>query len=171
MYQVIKRDGGVVNFDLSKISSAIRKAFDALEKQYNDNIIDLLALKVTADYEPKIKDGKISVEAIQDSVEDVLVQAGYADVAKCYILYRKQREKIRNMKSTLLDYKDTVDKLHACARLARKGEFHRHLLGRRTHPLKLRRHHRQLLAERDIRRGDSRTRTKMRTSTSTTSRC
>ena len=74
MYQVIKRDGGVVNFDLSKISSAIRKAFDALEKQYNDNIIDLLALKVTADYEPKIKDGKISVEAIQDSVEDVLVQ-------------------------------------------------------------------------------------------------
>ena len=114
MYQVIKRDGGVVNFDLSKISSAIRKAFDALEKQYNDNIIDLLALKVTADYEPKIKDGKISVEAIQDSVEDVLVQAGYADVAKCYILYRKQREKIRNMKSTLLDYKDTVDKyMHA----------------------------------------------------------
>ena len=58
MYQVIKRDGGVVNFDLSKISSAIRKAFDALEKQYNDNIIDLLALKVTADYEPKIKDGR-----------------------------------------------------------------------------------------------------------------
>ena len=114
MYQVIKRDGGVVNFDLSKISSAIKKAFDALEKQYNDNIIDLLALKVTADYEPKIKDGKISVEAIQDSVEDVLVQAGYADVAKCYILYRKQREKIRNMKSTLLDYKDTVDKyMHA----------------------------------------------------------
>lgn len=114
MYKVIKRDGKEVEFDLSKISVAIKKAFDALQKQYNDNIIDLLALKVTADYEPKIEDGKIGVETIQDSVEDVLVQAGYADVAKCYILYRKQREKIRNMKNTMLDYKDTVDQyMHA----------------------------------------------------------
>ncbi len=69
----------------------------------------MLALKVTADFEPKIKDGKIAVEDIQDSVESVLSQAGYADVAKAYILYRKQREKIRNMKSTILDYKDLVD--------------------------------------------------------------
>ena len=82
MYQVIKRDGKMVDFDLSKISAAIQKAFDALQKQYNQNIIDMLALKVTADYEPKIKDEKITVESIQDSVEDVLVQAGYADVAK-----------------------------------------------------------------------------------------
>ena len=81
MYQVIKRDGKMVDFDLSKISAAIQKAFDALQKQYNQNIIDMLALKVTADYEPKIKDEKITVESIQDSVEDVLVQAGYADVA------------------------------------------------------------------------------------------
>ena len=110
MYQVIKRDGKMVDFDLSKISAAIQKAFDALQKQYNQNIIDMLALKVTADYEPKIKDEKITVESIQDSVEDVLVQAGYADVAKCYILYRKQREKIRNMKNTMIDYKETVDK-------------------------------------------------------------
>ena len=80
MYKVIKRDGKEVDFDLSKISVAIKKAFDALQKQYNDNIIDLLALKVTADYEPKIENGKIGVEMIQDSVEDVLVQAGYADV-------------------------------------------------------------------------------------------
>ena len=49
------------------------------------------------------------MESIQDSVENVLVQAGYADVAKAYILYRKQREKIRNMKSTILDYKEIVD--------------------------------------------------------------
>ena len=102
MYQVIKRDGKMVDFDLSKISAAIQKAFDALQKQYNQNIIDMLALKVTADYEPKIKDEKITVESIQDSVEDVLVQAGYADVAKCYILYRKQREKIRNLKNLSL---------------------------------------------------------------------
>ncbi len=109
MYQVVKRDGAVVDFNISKISAAIGKAFDALEKQSNKNILDLLALRVTADYAPKIKDGRIGVEAIQDSVEAVLIQAGYADVAKSYILYRKQREKIRNMKSTILDYKQLVD--------------------------------------------------------------
>jgi len=109
MYQVLKRDGKVSEFDISKITVAITKAFEAQNKQYNPNIIDLLALKVTADYEAKVKDGIVSVEDIQDSVESVLVQAGYADVAKAYILYRKQREKIRNMKSTILDYKEIVD--------------------------------------------------------------
>ena len=109
MYQVIKRDGKLAEFNLTKIGEAITKAFGALEKQYHPSVIDMLALKVTADFEPKIKDGLIQVENIQDSVEDVLVQAGYADVAKAYILYRKQREKIRNMKSTILDYKDLVD--------------------------------------------------------------
>jgi ribonucleoside-triphosphate reductase len=109
MYQVLKRDGKVSEFNLSKISNAITRAFDAVDRQYNASIIDLLALKVTAEYEPKIKDGLIAVEDIQDSVETVLVQAGYADVAKAYILYRKQREKLRNMKSTILDYKELVD--------------------------------------------------------------
>ncbi|MBO5797210.1 MAG: ribonucleoside triphosphate reductase, partial [Clostridia bacterium] len=109
MYQVTKRDGQVVDFNISKISAAIGKAFEAQGKQYTQDIIDLLALKVTADYEPKIVDGVVTVEAIQDSVESVLIAAGYADVAKCYILYRKQREKIRNMKSTILDYKQVVD--------------------------------------------------------------
>ena len=109
MYQVIKRDGQVAEFDIRKISVAITKAFDAVQKQYHPGVIDLLALQVTANFEPKIKDGKIAVEDIQDSVEEVLGQAGYADVAKCYILYRKQREKIRNMKSPLLDYKKLVD--------------------------------------------------------------
>ena len=109
MYQVIKRDGQVVDFNLSKISAAIGKAFEAQRKQYNQDILDLLALKVTSHYEPKIRDGKIAVEDIQDSVEAVLSEAGYADVAKCYILYRKQRERIRNMKSTILDYKQVVD--------------------------------------------------------------
>ena len=109
MYQVLKRDGKVVDFNLSKISAAITKAFEAQNKQYNPDIIDLLALKVTSDYEAKIKDGKVGVEDIQDSVESVLISAGYADVAKCYILYRRQREKIRNMNSTMLDYKELVD--------------------------------------------------------------
>ena len=109
MYQVQKRDGKVVDFTLSKIADAIKSAFEAQEKQYNQEVIDFLALKVTADFEPKIKDSIISVEDIQDSVEAVLVQAGYADIAKAYILYRRQREKIRNLKSTALDYKEVVN--------------------------------------------------------------
>ena len=56
MYRVNKRDGKVTDFDISKISKAIQKAFDACERQYNDNIIDFLALKVTSEFEPKIVD-------------------------------------------------------------------------------------------------------------------
>ena len=109
MYKVQKRDGKAVDFDISKISNAIRSAFEAQEKPFHPDIIDFLALKVTADYTSKIKDGLISVEDIQDSVEKVLVQAGYDDVAKAYILYRRQHEKLRNVKETMLDYKDIVD--------------------------------------------------------------
>jgi len=109
MYKVVKRDGQVCDFNISKICTAITKAFEAQGKQYTPDIIDLLALKVTSDYESKIRDGLVGVEDIQDSVESILVQAGYADVAKAYILYRKQREKIRNMKSTILDYKELVN--------------------------------------------------------------
>ncbi len=109
MFRVLKRDNKVVDFDIQKISGAIKQAFEACERQTTDNIVDFLALKVTSDFEPKIKDEIVQVEDIQDSVETVLVQAGYADVAKAYILYRRQREKLRNMKSTILDYKDVVD--------------------------------------------------------------
>ncbi|MFA7099237.1 MAG: anaerobic ribonucleoside-triphosphate reductase, partial [Eubacteriales bacterium] len=109
MYQVVKRDGKIAEFNISKIAHAISLAFDAKQKQYNADIIDFLALKVTSDFEPKIKDGKIQVEDIQDSVETVLIKAGYDDIAKAYILYRKQREKIRNLSSTFLDYKELVN--------------------------------------------------------------
>ncbi|WP_308664216.1 ribonucleoside triphosphate reductase [uncultured Acidaminococcus sp.] len=109
MYSVVKRDGQIVDFDVTKISSAITKAFEALHKNYHPSIINMLALQVTADFDPKIKDDRISVESIQDSVEKVLSDSGYADVAKAYILYRKQREQIRNVNSSLLNYKDLVD--------------------------------------------------------------
>ena len=109
MYKVMKRDGVNVDFDISKISGAMVKAFDAVGKNYHPSVINLLALQVSADFEPKIKEGLISVESIQDSVERVLSDAGYADVAKAYILYRRQREKIRNVNSALLNYKDLVD--------------------------------------------------------------
>ncbi len=109
MINVIKRDGQIAQFNLSKISEAITKAFKATEKFYTEEIISLLALRVTSDFQGKIKDETIHVEDIQDSVEKVLEQTGYTDVAKAYILYRKNREKIRNMKSTILDYKEIVN--------------------------------------------------------------
>ena len=109
MYRVMKRDGSTVEFDVSKISAAMIKAFEAVNREYHISIINMLALQVTSDFSPKIKDGVISVEDIQDSVERVLSAAGYADIAKAYILYRKQREKIRNVNSALLNYKDLVD--------------------------------------------------------------
>ena len=109
MYQVIKRDGAVVEFDVAKISAAITKAFEAVNREYHPSIIDMLSLRTCADFESKIKDGKVTVEDIQDSVEKTLSDANYADVAKAYILYRKQREKARNINATMLDYKDLVN--------------------------------------------------------------
>ena len=110
MYQVVKRDGRVVDFEIQRIIKAMKKAFDSTEILYNDDIVNLLALKVTADFQDKIHDSKISVEDIQDTVESVLSKSGYSEVAKSYILYRKSRENLRNTKDTYLDYKETVDK-------------------------------------------------------------
>ena len=109
MFMVKKRDGSIVSYDMGKIETAVKKAFNAQQVEYTDDIIERLALRVSADFSHKIKDGVVTVEDIQDSVEVVLIQAGYVEVSKCYILYRKQREKLRNIKSTLLDYKGTVD--------------------------------------------------------------
>ena len=109
MFRVVKRDGEVNDFTINKISDAIIKAFNATEVQFNNDIVDLLSLRVVADFQPKVKDGAIHVEDIQDSVEKTLEQAGFAEAAKAFILYRKQREKMRNMKSTILDYKDVSE--------------------------------------------------------------
>ncbi len=107
--KIVKRTGMEVEFDIQKISAAITKAFEALEKPYHPSVIELLSLRVTADFASKVKGDTISVEEIQDSVEKVLSESGYADVAKAYILYRRQREKVRNVSSTFLNYKDLVD--------------------------------------------------------------
>ena len=109
MYKVRKRNGKLVNFEINKISNAMKKAFEASERKYDDDMIDFLAIKVTSDFESKIKDNIISVEDIQDSVESVLIKGDYVDVAKSYILYRQLHEKLRNIKSTALDYKNVVD--------------------------------------------------------------
>ncbi len=107
--QVIKRDGERADFTLSKINDVIRKAFTATHMNYTNDIVDLLALRVTADFQDRVKENAIHVEDIQDSVERVLGQAGYEEAAKAYILYRKQREKMRTMTSTILDYKEVVN--------------------------------------------------------------
>ncbi len=109
MYRVIKRDGRTVDFEIGKIANAMKKAFDATATNYNQSVIDFLAVMVTADFQPKIKDELISIEDIQDSVESVLSRGGYENVAKAYILYRKQHESLRNVSETVLDYKKTVD--------------------------------------------------------------
>lgn len=109
MFNVVKRDGKIVDFDLSKITGAIKKAFEATQKEYTEDIMGLLGLRVTADFQGKIKNGEITVEDIQDSVENVLIECGYNEVAKAYILYRKQREKVRNLNSSMVSYKDIID--------------------------------------------------------------
>ena len=109
MYRVVKRDGRVVDFEIGKIAAAMKKAFDATATNYNDSTIDFLAVMVTADFQSKIHDELIAIEDIQDSVESVLSRGGYENVAKAYILYRKQHEKLRNVSETVLDYKKTVD--------------------------------------------------------------
>ena len=109
MYKVRKRDGKIVLFDIERITDAITRAFEAENKNYDKNVIDFIALKVTAEFEDKIKDNIVNVEDIQDAVEATLIKAGYAEVAKAYILYRRLHDKMRNMKSTVLDYKEVVN--------------------------------------------------------------
>lgn len=108
MYKVIKRDGSKVLFDISKITKAITKAFKSVDRNYEESQINLLALQVTARFDSKIKNDAITVENIQDCVEQTLMETGFTDVAKSYILYRKNHEKMRT-NNTLLDYKKIVD--------------------------------------------------------------
>lgn len=108
MYRIIKRDGKIVDFNIDKISVAIKKAFEAVGKPYHDSVIDMMSLKVTSGFEEYIVDDLIQVEKIQDLVEITLISSGYADVAKAYILYRKQRENTRNLQNTMLGYKEMV---------------------------------------------------------------
>ena len=109
MLNVKKRDGSILEFKLSKIESAIERAFMAEHKFYNKDIIEMLALRTTAEFNKKVKDDVIEIEDIQDAVEVVLIQAGYIDVAKSYMVYRKQHENLRQIKETNIDYKNIID--------------------------------------------------------------
>ena len=109
MLSIKKRDGSIQEFQIQKIANAIEKAFVAEHKFFNKDIIDMLALRVTADFNKKVRDDLIGVEDIQDSVEVVLIQAGYIDVARSYMIYRKQHENLRQIKETNIDYKNVID--------------------------------------------------------------
>lgn len=109
MYKVVKRGGEIVDFDIKKIRIAMAKAFGATSTPIDDSVLDMLSLRVCADFSSKIKDGLVDVEDIQDSVEVVLIQAGYVSVAKSYILYRKNHESIRDIHATVINYKKTMD--------------------------------------------------------------
>ena len=109
MLKVRKRDESIVEFDLSRIEKAIERAFVAEHKEADKNIIELLALRVTAEFNKKVNNGIVDVEDIQDSVEIVLIQAGYVDVAHSYMDYRKKHADIREIKKTELNYATVVD--------------------------------------------------------------
>ncbi len=106
--KVIKRNGNTDDFQVVKVKKAIEKAFRATETSFSEDMLDILSLRVTADFQNRIQHGKIDIEEIQNSVEKVLSDVGYSKVAKAYILYRKQREKLRDMKN-ILDYSKVVD--------------------------------------------------------------
>lgn len=109
MDKIIKRDGRIVDFDITKIENAIVKAMMSLgEGDVRDarKLAKITELELTEKFENKLP----SVEDIQDIVEKVLMKNGFENVAKCYILYRKQHEKMRNVSETLMDYKNTIDK-------------------------------------------------------------
>lgn len=109
MDKIIKRDGRIVDFDITKIENAIVKAMMSLgEGDVRDarKLAKITELELTEKFENKLP----SVEDIQDFVEKVLMKNGFENVAKCYILYRKQHEKMRNVSETLMDYKNTIDK-------------------------------------------------------------
>ena len=110
MYKIKKRSGDIVPFELGKIKGAITRTFESIDRPYQDSIVEKLAMTSVANAEKKIQNNILSVEDIQDSVESILMSYGYEDVAKAYILYRKQHENARNVQTTLLDYKKTVEK-------------------------------------------------------------
>ncbi len=107
--KIRKRDGRLVDYDITKIENAIAKAMMSIG---DGEIKDVKKMaKITELYiTEKFPDTIPSVEDIQDIVEQVLMKNGYEDVAKSYILYRRDHEKIRNIGDTFLDYKATVDK-------------------------------------------------------------
>jgi len=96
---VQKRTGQIVDFDLEKIGNAIKKAFDSKQVEYDPAIVESVDKLISLTY----TNVPVSVETIQDYVERVLMQFGYYDIAKTFILYREQRKSTRFVKERI-DY-------------------------------------------------------------------
>ena len=111
--QIIKRDGRVDEFDVQKIEMAIVKAMDAIGKDELNDCKKLSKL-VEVEIEARFVDNVPDVESVQDIVEEVLMQNGYKDVAKEYILYRAKRSKVRDMKTSLMKIFDEINTKDAC---------------------------------------------------------
>ena len=109
---IVKRDGRVVDYDISKIETAIKKAMVAVG---SNGISDTekLAKLVEQDLETKYKDKNPSVEQIQDEVESILMTNGYEDVAKAYIIFRNRRNEIREMNTNLMKTYDEICNVEA----------------------------------------------------------
>lgn len=106
---VIKRNGKEVPFDFNKMKNAVTAAFSSVEQTCDESVLDFIVLKITSDFASKIRDNKITADEIQNSVEAVLMKAGYNEVAKSFVLYRKHKTKLCEAHGTLLDYKRLVD--------------------------------------------------------------
>ena len=92
MYNVVKRDGNICNFNISKITVAITKAFEAQNKQFTPDIIDLLALKVTADYESKIRDGSLGLRIFRTVLNPSSFRQAMPTLPGLHSLPQKPRE-------------------------------------------------------------------------------
>lgn len=112
--RIKKRDGRVVEFDESKIAGAIAKAFDATYKPGQTGVVQKLADEVASILEVEGV-AEPEVEHIQDLVERVLMDNGYIQTAKAYILYRNERSRAREMNTRLMKiyeditYADAID--------------------------------------------------------------
>jgi len=96
-----KRDGRIVGFDIGKISEAINKSFNATHRPGTDELSEKLAMEVVSILE--LEGNEVpEVEHIQDIVEKVLMDNGYVSTAKAYILYRGERNRVRQMKTRLM---------------------------------------------------------------------
>jgi len=96
--KIVKRNGVSTDFDAQKITNAIRKAGE-VTGEFNEDVARILTIKVLNLAQQMTVDGVLSVEEIQDIVEEVLLASPYRKTAKAYIIYRDQHAKIREISS------------------------------------------------------------------------
>ena len=99
---IIKRDGRTAEFHVDKIASAIEKAFQACAAMQDRETADLIAAKVAQKLDDGAIEGTPTVEGVQDLVEETLIESGFVQTAKAYILYRAERSRVRDVNSRLI---------------------------------------------------------------------